>query len=710
MKPNPLVSIITPVFNVNLEYFKEAASSVNLQTYDNWEWCICDDGSTDKELIIFLNVLEDTYSNIKIKYLDKNIGITNGTREAVSMAEGKIITFFDSDDELHKDALKEIVDTFNFHDVDIVYTDEALKRMDKNGKLEIHPKPNFSPHYLLASNYICHLMAVKRTLFDKVGGIRDGYEGSQDHDLILRLTHESKKVFHIQKSLYNWRIHQQSNSRAENRKLAIESGVKAVWDEIERSGYRGGATPIRDMSHYKPFLFVKGEPLVNIVIPTFSGSQTYDECVKTLQRVTKYKNYQINTVLQDAPVFNYSKVLNTGSRASNGDYIVFMHDDVFIQEPNWLEYFISYAQMGITGVVSGKLLNLTNHVVEMGGVLGLNGIATSMFHGMHDDKIGGQGRAELLQNTSVVSSSLMMIKRSVFDEVHGFDENFVMNNMDYDLSIRVKETGRFNVIVPECKAIHLQEGRRFVKWSADQKTAIKDADENLFRGKYDHLLTSGDPYYSPYFTKDSGYVLPTKQSKSSRDISTKLVSFIIPWYEEIPVVVPSLVAQTHKNIEIIVYHDGPYTDDMLCFLESFDDERVKVYSTEERHNDWGHTPRSMAIDKLSVDSYATVFTGADNYYLPTYTEEILLSLTADDSYVASYCNMLHNKMNWNTVESKLHYSQIDCGSFMVKTDIAKAFGWGTMYAWEDWIFMEKVIDKYGTDKIKKMNRMLYIHN
>ena len=170
------------------------------------------------------------------------------------------------------------------------------------------------------------------------------------------------------------------------------------------------------------------------------------------------------------------------------------------------------------------------------------------------------------------------------------------------------------------------------------------------------------------------------------------------------------MAQTYDNIEIIIMHDGPLPTSAIVYAESLRDHRIRIYGTEVRYDDWGHTPRDLGIDKLSEKSEAVIFTGVDNYYLPTFTAEVFEPVATNDTVVASYCDMLHNNKNWNKIDARLEYTRIDCGCFLVRSEIAREIRWGNRVSWEDWVFVEKVIKKYGMNHITKIARMLYIHN
>ena len=771
----PLISIITPTYNPNMQYFEEAVNSVFKQTYQNWEWCICDDGSKDSAFLERLNNLKKS-QKIKVYISRKNSGICAATNHAVSMATGSIITFLDHDDELTIDALAEVVYAFNSRDADVVYSDETLKRMD-NGLLSVHAKPNYSPHYLLATNYICHLLAVKKELFNAVGGIREGFDGSQDHDLVLRLTGATTKIIHIQKSLYLWRIYPGTFSRTETLNKAIDSGIKAIKEELLRCGFEADVFSIRGESHYDTKIKLKEEFLVSIIIPTPVDSSSIIECVSKILNVTSYKNYKINITSNSKEAirkkilgvfsgksdyfnflenyelpFNFSKSLNKAIKQTDGKYIVLLHDDVMIHTADWLERMIGFAQDPIVGAVTGKILNTSNVITEMGGILGLRGIASSMFRGMPADALGDFARAELTQNTTVTHSSLMMFDIDKYFEISGFDEEYTAYNFDLDFSLRLRINGYFNVILPACRATHFQNGTRTFNYGSSEKISILSKDEELFLQKHRHLIAKGDPYYNPLFPLKSDYLStpqapsapvlienrpevrqlprhvasqriydskdkPSNNAKSyvpaPRNIAPStnmLISFIVPWYEQTPVIIPSLLAQTYKNIEIILYHDGPAPKPVTKYIEALNDDRISFYTTPKRYGDWGHTPRNMAIKKLSDKSMATVVTGIDNYYLPSFTRELSDPLYRDAGLIATYCDMIHNGVDWNTVKTRLQYACIDCGCFMVRSTLLHDFGWGNRVDWEDWIFIEKVLNKYGAGKIRKIDRMLYVHN
>lgn len=742
----PLISIITPVYNGTIAYIRAAFDSLKKQTYGNWEWCVCDDGSTDPAVVSYVRSLSED-KRASVKFLNKNSGIAVASNEAVKLASGSVIAFLDYDDELHEDALMEVADIFKNFAADIVYTDEALKYEDR---LVEHRKPRFSPHYLLSTNYICHFLAVKKDLFNSIGGFRSGFEGSQDHDLVLRLTNASRKVFHIPKILYYWRRHAESfSSVSKGLNIAATNGIKAVSDELRRRGIVAEVTNPGGKTHYKVKPTLLNNPLVSIVIATHAADRNINVAIDSIVNKTIYDNYEIvvisdnidslkNIYKGDARIktihdksndFKLPRKLNSAIKYATGQHIVIMHDDIRITDSNWIEWLLSYSQDPLVGIVGCKILNQNGTVQNFGLAVDSVNFISQLFAGLGKDEMGHMGRAILTQNVSAVPSALMMFKRDVFDRVGGFDENFYGFHFDVDLCIRVKDTGLFNVAVPYCSVTHLGTSTRFKAHGA-KTPALQELDKKIFKTKHAHSLKNGDPYYNPFIISES--ILPeqlnqqenketfivqeeigkTQQHvvKSNKEHSKGLVSYIVPWYQQAPVAISSLLAQSYANIEIIIVYDGPMKPETRRQIEYINDNRIHLLSTPRRHNDWGHTPRNFGIDILSSKSEVVVFTGVDNYYFPTFTEEVFYPIATNDSIVASYCNMIHNNKNWTHVEVSLDYGKIDCGCFMVRSEIAREFRWGSRVSWEDWVFIEKVIKKYGMSRIAKIPRMLYIHN
>jgi glycosyltransferase involved in cell wall biosynthesis len=231
----PMFSVITPVYNIEEQYLRRAVESVFNQVYRNWELCIADDASQEPHVKEVLKRYQKRNERVKVKYLEKNLGISGASNEALSLATGQYAVFLDHDDELSRDSLYEVVRLLNEHpEADIIYTDEDKLTVSSKRLLPVY-KPNWDPDLFLTYNYLCHLVVCRRDLVSKVGGFRKGFEGSQDYDLLLRLTELTDKVFHIPKVLYHWRMIPGSAAmKVDAKKEAFEKSKQALRDAMER--------------------------------------------------------------------------------------------------------------------------------------------------------------------------------------------------------------------------------------------------------------------------------------------------------------------------------------------------------------------------------------------------------------------------------------------------------------------------------------------
>jgi len=563
------------------------------------------------------------------------------------------------------------------------------------------------------------------------------------------LTNASRRVFHIPKILYYWRRHAGSFSDTSNKlKVAAISGIKAVTDELRRKGMQAEVTNPGGITHYKVKPIITTHPLISIVIASHALDRNINVTFDSILSKTQYDNYEIilvseNTqdlkriysenknikvVYDKTPEFKLPQKLNIGMIHVAGQHIVIMHDDTHINDEDWIEWLLGFSQDPVVGVVGCKILNTNKTIQSFGLAIDSKILIKPLFQGLSSTDPGNMGRAILTQNVTALPSCLMMFKREVFDKVGGFDEGFYGFHFDIDFCLRVKDTGLVNVAVPYCNATHIGTNTRF-RTHGKNTFELQTLDEKLFKTKHVYDLSTGDAYdISSAIPKNIVSITEPQVTTSkiniqqdsklnqqqviqlTRNHSNGLVSFIVPWYEDIPVVIPSLIAQKYQNIEIIVMYDGPAPSFARTYVKSFSNKKLQLYDTPTRYNDWGHTPRNMGIDRLSSKSEAVIFTGIDNYYIPSFTDEIFAPIASNNSIVASYCNMLHNNANWNPVDTRLEYAKIDCGCFIVRSEIAREFRWGNRVSWEDWVFIEKVIKKYGMSKIAKVSRMLYIHN
>lgn len=290
-KKNPLISIVMPVYNAPKSYLEKAIDSIEKQFYINWELCICDDGSTNKETIEYLKSLN--HKKIKVIFLEKNSGISVATNKAIELSIGEYIAFMDNDDEITRDALYEVVKVINSSDADFIYSDEDFISLE--GKyLNPHFKSDFNPELLLCHNYITHFVVVKKTLGDSVGWLRSQYDGAQDYDFVLRATEVSKQVVHIPKVLYHWRMSETSTSFDSSVKpKALENGRSVVKDTLDRRDIKADVVHGNLPFFYKVNYELIREPLVSIIIPFKDKPEFLKMCIESILNKSTYKNFEI---------------------------------------------------------------------------------------------------------------------------------------------------------------------------------------------------------------------------------------------------------------------------------------------------------------------------------------------------------------------------------------------------------------------------------
>ncbi|MEM2614514.1 MAG: glycosyltransferase [Nitrososphaerota archaeon] len=515
----PIISIVMPVYNTEKKWLEEAINSVIAQVYPNWELCIADDGSTKKEV---KKVLQDFAAKcngkIKVKYLKENCGIARASNEALSMATGEFVGFLDHDDELTRDALFEVVKALNQDpNLDLIYSDED--KIDVNGcRVEPFFKPDWSPDFLLSMNYLSHFVVIRRSLVNRVGGFRPGFEGSQDYDLLLRITELTDHIHHIPKPLYSWRKVPGSAAFSEFAKpYAYEAAKKAISESLQRRALKGEVMDGKWLGHYHVRYEINGNPLVSIIIPT-KNRELISKCVKTIRMKSTYKNYEIiivdtgeiesngipslckirHKVIEYSEPFNFSKINNLAVRHAGGDYLLFLNDDVEVIEPKWIEAMLEHAQRREVGVVGSLLIyprdpntGEENAIQHAGAIIGI----TVAGHAFRHLPVTGRtyyGQHMVVRNCSAVTAACLMIRRNVFEEVGGFDENLKIAYGDVDLCLRVREKGYRIVYTPYAMLYHHECATRGKLHPLE--------DEEYMIKKWSDAIIKGDPYYNPNLT------------------------------------------------------------------------------------------------------------------------------------------------------------------------------------------------------------------
>ena len=553
---SPKISIVVPMYKTNMKFFEELINSLKNQTYSKWELCLAD-GSPEKNKE-FEKIIENN-NKIKYKFLGKNEGISENTNEAIKMATGEYIGFLDHDDTLSENALYEIVNCLNKDkSVDFIYTDED--KLDQNYMyFDPYFKPDFSPETLECNNYITHFVVVKKDLIDKIGMLDSKYNGAQDFDFVLRATEKSKKIVHIPKVLYHWRVHRESTAFLPDTKpYAFEAGKRAVEAHLNRIGKKANVEESQDVpGAYKINYEIVGNPNITIIIPNKDNIKLLKRCINSILKLTTYKNYEIfiiennsiknttfkyykkiakntkikilnynkNTIMDlngerkleldnnenSKLEFNYSSLINFGVKNSKSDFILQLNNDTLLLTPNWLEIFIGYAQNKEIGAVGARLYYPDKTIQHAGIILGINGIAGNALVNLPYGKHAYFGIEAITRNVSAVTGACLFCRRNLYEEV-GFMDNkkFKVAFNDVDFCLKLLERGYRNIYNPYIELIHYESKTRGYEDSPEKIKRFEKETEN-FRKRWSKLLQN-DPYYNPNLSRKTvNYDIKTEE-------------------------------------------------------------------------------------------------------------------------------------------------------------------------------------------------------
>ncbi len=519
-------SVLVPLYNTPESFLKAMIESVQAQTYKNWELCLAD--GSDKEHSFVGEICKkyaDGDKRIKYEKLERNLGISENTNACIRMATGDYIALFDHDDLLHPSALYEVTRAICEHGADFIYTDENTFSEEPRDAYNPHFKPDFSPDTLRSYNYICHLSAFSRELLDSVGYFRSEYDGSQDYDLILRLTEKAKKVFHIRKILYYWRAHKNSVAQDVGAKpYTVTAAKKALSAHLERCGLKGEVLDSSVPTTYHIKYEIDGNPLISVIIPNKDHTDDLDICLKSLYEKSSYKNFEVIIVENNSTEketfeyyealtqkhgnikivkwkgnFNYSAINNFGVNYAKGEYILLLNNDVEIINGVCLEEMLMFAQRKDVGAVGAKLYYSDDTVQHAGVILGLGGMAGHAHKHFGRNHPGYMARASIAQNLSACTAACLMMRRDVFDEVGGLDESFEVAFNDVDLCMKIRKKGYLVVFTPYAELYHYESKSRGND-STPEKLERFRGEIDRFKEKWQKQLDDGDPYYNPNLT------------------------------------------------------------------------------------------------------------------------------------------------------------------------------------------------------------------
>lgn len=523
----PVVSILVPLYNTPEKYLREMIESVCSQSYSNWQLCLADGSDC-------MNNIEEIIYQYIVKFPDKieyrrltNKGISENTNACIEMANGDYLALLDHDDILAPNALFEAVKAITDLNADFIYTDEAVFSKNIKNIITVHFKPDFAIDNLRSNNYICHFTVFKRELIEKVGLFRKECDGSQDHDMILRLTEVAENIVHIPKVLYFWRAH--INSVAgdiKSKQYVAEAGIKAVSDHLIRLGIKAKV----ESSNFFPVIYrikydLLEKPVISIIISNSNSTSELKVCLDSILEKSTYLNYEIIIVdyssclgsesfnyykeigeRANVHVLNYkgntkncSSIYNFGASHANGKYIIFLHSDTKVISQNWIEEMLMYAQRTDVGAVGAKLY-YANDTIQHAGIC-INSSGKDLFRYLHRGEIryetGYMGRLIYAQNLSAVSMACTMISKSIFDKYGGFDNELGDDYCIVDFCLRMCYTGLVTVLTPYAELYHYDKKIKSKKQLSNYDVYV------YFKKRWKRVLENGDPYYGSNLISNS---------------------------------------------------------------------------------------------------------------------------------------------------------------------------------------------------------------
>lgn len=519
----PKISIVVPLYKTNEKYLKELIESIQAQTYSNWELCLSDGSGVETPLRKVVETYQKNDNRIKMVCADKALQISENTNAALKIATGEFIAFTDHDDLLTPDALYENVKILNNEElVDFIYSDEDKISMNGKEYFEPHFKPDFNLDLLRTINYICHFVVVRKSIVDEIGGLHSEFDGAQDYDFVLRCAEKTNHIYHIPKVLYHWRAHKDSTAEnPESKMYAFENGERAVQEHYDRLGISAVVTMRKDyLGIYRSEYQLERKPLVSILIPNKDHIDDLKKCIDSIEKKSTYENLEyiiiennsteektfsyykklkkenerVKVVVWDGE-FNYSAINNYGVSFANGEYLLFLNNDTEIINDDCIEELLGYCMRDDVGIVGARLFYPDDTIQHAGVIVGIGGVAGHCFLGLPKDEPGYFARAVCAQDYSAVTAACMMVKRSVFEAVNGFNEKLKVAFNDIDFCLRVREHGKLVVYNPYAELYHYESKSRGAEDTAEkQERFIGETDR--MKQTWKKILEEGDPYYN----------------------------------------------------------------------------------------------------------------------------------------------------------------------------------------------------------------------
>jgi len=524
----PKISIVVPLYNTPLNFLEELLDSVVNQTYRNWELC-CVDAGQDTAVGQHVQARAKADPRIRYQKLTENEGIAGNTNHGFELATGDYIALLDHDDILHPCALWYTAQAIVEQGADFVYTDEATFEGKVENVVLYHFKPDFMLDNLRSNNYICHLTTFSKVLMEQAGGgERAEYNGSQDYDLFLRLTEKARKIAHIPHALYYWRSSPNSTASDISAKTyCIDAGIAALKAHYARCGVAvDDVTLIPGTPGYYKTDYTMAHPgRVSILIPTCDHIRDLETCVESIYARTTYPDFEIlliennskeeqtfrsyermrkehpdtlKVVTWTGKGFNYSALNNFGARYATGEYLLLLNNDTEVITPGWLEEMVMYAQQKRVGCVGAKLLYPDDTIQHAGVGFGIGGVAGHLHKYFPATSDGYMGRLNYVQDVYGDTAACLLIRKEIYDEVHGLDESYAVAFNDVDFCVRVREAGYTNVFTPFAQLYHYESKSRGMEDNPEKQKRFQ-GEVLRFQARWGDLLAKGDPCTNPNF-------------------------------------------------------------------------------------------------------------------------------------------------------------------------------------------------------------------
>ena len=518
-----VISVVVPVFNPPAAFLEAMLKSVHDQTYPHWQLCLADASTAAHVRPILVRAAADP--RVTVRYLASNGGIVGNSNAALELATGEYVALLDHDDALAPFALYEIAAAIDgAPDAEFLYSDED--KLDFDGRrVEPNFKPDWSPETLQSRNYICHLAVFRTELLRAIGGFRPGFDGAQDHDLILRVSERARRIVHVPRVLYHWRMHRHSTAAdAGSKGYAHDAGKRAVQDHLGRLGLdatvHDGAVP----GMYHVVHHLRAQPLVSVIVPNKDAVEFLTRCVDSLAK-SSYANYELIVVengsalpetfdyyrqLEKQPhvrilawtkPFNYAAVNNFAAARANGELLLFLNNDIESINSDWLERMVKVGVQPGVGAVGAKLYFADDTIQHAGIVVGMGGIAGHGHGSFPRTAAGYMQRLRFAQNVSAVTGACLLSPAKVFEEVGGFDEGFVLAFNDVDLCLQILGRGYRVVWTPHAELYHFESKTRGYEDTPEKLRRFK-REIDLFQIKWGDFLKRGDPHYNPHYRLD----------------------------------------------------------------------------------------------------------------------------------------------------------------------------------------------------------------